>query len=199
MSGDQADRDPAHRGPLHVAVSAGGVAVSAGRLERLLAEGLERRGGEAPLDAVALSRGRIVEGCFVTFRDIAVTAPADLEIVGGPPDETHVGGLLLHAGLVTSMAEGAPHPEMDVFLDQALVDEVAAAVRFRPDRRRRPRSPLALAADLRRPYHHLHDRVAAVTHQAVATPGRIGERGKYERKRDEKASDGHPHPSLRCV
>ncbi len=67
---------------------------------------------------------------------------AGLQIIRGSLRESFMGCFLIDPGIVPAVAAGTALHEMGIFSDQLLVNQKAAIVRFRRNRRRSTRSPL---------------------------------------------------------
>ena len=99
-----------------------------------------------PLDhPVALADRRVVERFLVGGRDFLVALPAEGQIVGGPFHHPLMGRILVFFCFIALVALDATLLEVLVRLDELAVDEKTQVVGLRLDRRRRPRSALALA------------------------------------------------------
>jgi hypothetical protein len=121
------------------------VAGAARLLEDLLVKDLRLFHGHPLDDPVSLADRRIVEGFLVIRGDFLVAFPAERQVVGRSFHDPLVGGILLVGLVVALVALDAALFEMLVRLDELSIDEERQVECLRLDRRRRPRSPLALA------------------------------------------------------
>lgn len=140
---DEADADPADRRRFDMATAAGGMAAPAGLLKNLFVELFQLRFRKTLYHTVALSRTGVVQCFLISARDFLVARGAGLQIVGRPFYKPLVGFFPGGAFEITLVTAFAAHGEMGIRVEQGLIDEVPFVHVFRPDRRRRTRSPLS--------------------------------------------------------
>lgn len=101
-----------------------------------------------------------------------VAHPAGLQVIGGPFIQARMGLGLINGFVIAAVAGSAAPFQVHIFAEQFLVDKKAFVKFFRLDRRRRSRSPLALArGDLGRLAELLEDAFACVARDAAALHG----------------------------
>ena len=134
-------------------------------------------------------RGRVVEGVPEVPGDLVVALPAEGRIVGRALLHPLVGCTLFPGRLVALVTKGASLFEMRVAYQELRVDQIPLVQVFRPNWRRRSRSPLPFGGDRDYGLHHgLHGRLVPMAlHAADGSGARLPNRSP---QRKQTQADG---------